>query len=147
MKEENEQHKYDDMIDLPHHVSTRHPQMSLLNRAAQFSPFAALTGHEDAVKETARLTDSFIEREEEQTELLNRRMQLLLSHMAGRGHRTPEIEVVYFRPDPVKSGGAYITYSGKVKKIDGYRREILFADGTVIPMEHIFSMEGALFAE
>lgn len=147
MREDGEQHKYDDILDLPHHVSTRHPQMSLLNRAAQFSPFAALTGHEDAVKETARLTDSFIEREEEQTELLNRRMQLLLSHMTDHGHAAPEIEVVYFQPDLTKSGGAYMTFSGKVKKIDGYRREILFADGTVIPMEHIFSMEGELFAE
>lgn len=147
MKEESEQHKYDDMLNLPHHVSARHPQMSLLNRAAQFSPFAALTGHEEAVKETARLTDAFVEQGEEQTELLNRRLQLLLSHMDKHRHTAPEIEVVYFRPDLKKSGGAYVTFFGKVKKIDGYRREILFADGTVIPMEHIFSMEGELFAE
>lgn len=147
MREDGEQHKYDDILDLPHHVSTRHPQMSLLNRAAQFSPFAALTGHEDAVKETARLTDAFIEQGEEQTELLNRRLQLLLSHMAEHRHAAPEIEVVYFQPDLKKSGGAYLTFCGRVKKIDGLRREILFSDGTLIPMEHIFSMEGALFAE
>lgn len=137
----NENHKYDDIIHLPHHVSTRHPQMSLWNRAAQFAPFAALTGHREAVRETARLTDSFQELNEDQKALLDERLRLIQEHLS----ENPEIEAVYFQPDSRKSGGAYVTFRGAVKKIDLYRRQILFTDGTTLPTERLRSIEGRLF--
>lgn len=140
MKRQDE-HNYDDIINLPHHVSKKHPQMSLLNRAAQFSPFAALTGHEAAILETARLTEPFIELDEDRKEQLDERLQLIRKHMEQR----PECEIVYFQPDEKKDGGSYVTIRGRVKKIDEYRRRILFTDGTALPIEHIFSIRGELF--
>ena len=129
--------KYNDIIHLPHHVSQKHPQMSLLNRAAQFSPFAALTGHSAAIQETARLTDSFIELDEDQKERLNEQLQMLQADPS----RHPEVELTYFRPDRIKNGGTYVTIRGTVQKIDEYHRTILFTDGTSVPMEALFSME------
>ena len=134
---EKDTHKYDDIIHLPHHVSARHPQMSLMNRAAQFSPFASLTGHGAAIQETARLTDSFVELEEDQKEQLDEQLLKLREEPA----RNPEVEAVYFQPDARKDGGAYVTIRGTVKKIDGYRRRILFTDGTTVPMDMLFSIE------
>lgn len=127
---------YDDIIHLPHPVSVRHPQMPLADRAAQFSPFAALTGHEAAIRETARQTDAFAELEEGQREQLDWQLQLIRENLAQK----PEIEVTYFQPDEKKSGGAYVTFCGRVKKIEEYSRQILFVDGTVISMENIISM-------
>lgn len=134
---EHDTRKYDDIIHLPHHVSARHPQMSPLNRAAQFSPFAALTGHGAAIQETARLTDAFIELDEDQKERLDEQLQKLRNILT----RNPEAEAVYFQPDEKKDGGAYVTIRGIVKKIDEYRRTILFANGTIVPMDALFSIE------
>lgn len=134
-------HEYDDMIDLPHHVSSRHPQMPLADRAAQFSPFAALTGHEAAIQETARLTEDFIELDEERQRQLNEQFQLLKKNQSGQ----PEIEVTYFQPDLRKSGGAYVTVRGRVKRIDEYGQQIIFTDKVEVPMKHIFSIEGEMF--
>lgn len=134
-------HEYDDMIDLPHHVSPRHPQMPLADRAAQFSPFAALTGHEAAIQETARLTEDFIELDEERQRQLNEQFQLLKKNQSGQ----PEIEVTYFQPDLRKSGGAYVTVRGRVKRIDEYGQQIIFTDKVEVPMKHIFSIEGEMF--
>jgi len=131
-------HKYDDIINLPHHVSERHPQMPLSERAAQFSPFAALTGHDEAIRETARLTDAFVELDEGRKGELDEQLRLIKENQS----RKPEIEVTYFQPDFKKSGGTYMTFRGKVKKIDEYNRQILFTDGTVIPMEALFSIGG-----
>lgn len=128
--------KYDDIIDLPHHVSTRHPQMPLSDRGAQFSPFAALTGHDAAIRETARLTDAFVELDEGRKAQLDEQLQLLKENQAQQ----PEIEATYFQPDLKKSGGAYMTIRGRVKKIDEYNRRILFTDGTVIPMETLLNI-------
>lgn len=139
------QRKYDDMVYLPHHVSARHPQMPLLDRAAQFSPFAALTGHDDAIREAARLTDSFIELDEDQKEQLDKRLQMLLVKMAEDPCQEPEIRATYFRLDARKDGGAYVSVSGNVKKVDGYGRQILFTDGTALPMENLVSIEGEMF--
>lgn len=136
-----EEHKYDDIINLPHHVSKKHPQMSLLNRAAQFSPFAALTGHEDAIDETARLTDTFIELDEDKKEQLDEQLQLIKKHLDQK----PECEITYFKPDEKKDGGTYVTVHGRMKKIDEYVRQIIFTDGTALPIEHIFSIRGELF--
>lgn len=138
-----DEHKYDDIINLPHHVSTKHPRMSPSNRAAQFSPFAALTGHEDAIQETARLTDSFIELDEDRKEQLDERLQLIKENLA----RKPLCEITYFKPDGKKDGGCYVTVCGKIKKLDEYARRIIFTDGTVLPIEHIFSIRGELFRD
>lgn len=129
-------HQYDDIIHLPHHVSARHPQMSLADRAAQFSPFAALTGHEAVIQETARLTDRFIELDEDEKAQIDRQLQLLKENQLWR----PEIEVTYFQPDGKKSGGAYVTVQGKVKRIDEYGRRILFEDGTAVSLEEVFDV-------
>ena len=132
------EHKYDDIIDLPHHVSARHPQMSPSDRAAQFSPFAALTGHEAAIKETARLTDAFVELDEDRKEELDEQLQMLKENQSQR----PEIEVTYFQPDLKKTGGTYMTIRGRVKKVDEYKHQVIFTDGTVLSMETLYSIQG-----
>lgn len=131
------EHKYDDIINLPHHVSTRHPQMPMADRAAQFSPFAALTGHEAAIKETARLTDAFVELDEDRKEELDEQLQLIKENLS----QMPEIEVTYFQPDLKKAGGTYMTIHGKVKKVDEYNHQMIFTDGTVLSMENLYSVE------
>ena len=143
----NEEHKYDDIIDLPHHVSTKHPQMSLIDRAAQFSPFAALTGHEAAIRETERLTDEWVELNEDRKEFLDERLQMIRESLSGgkSGQNLPEIMFTYFQPDQKKRGGAYISVQGKVRKIDEYGHQVLLEDGTVLTIEHIAGIEGALF--
>ena len=140
MKSQDE-NKYDDIINLPHHVSKKHPQMSLLNRAAQFSPFAALTGHSAVIQETARLTDSFVELDEDRKEQLNEQLQLIKENLEQK----PEIEITYFEPDTKKDGGAYITTCVRIKKIDEYNHRIIFTDGTTLLIEHIFSIGGEFF--
>ena len=97
--------QYNDIIDLPHHISTTRPRMSMLDRAAQFSPFAALTGYDAAIKETGRLTGQRIELTEECRAVLDRKQQVLLENLAEH----PEVSVTYFVPDERKSGGAYVT--------------------------------------
>lgn len=141
------QRKYDDMIYLPHHVSARHPQMPLLDRAAQFSPFAALTGHDEAIRETARLTESFAELDEEQKEQLDKRLRMLLAKIEAEPCSEPEIRAVYFEPDVRKNGGAYISVCGKVKKVDKYNQQLLLTDGTILSAGNLFSLEGELFEE
>lgn len=115
--------------------------MPPLNRAAQFSPFAALTGHEEAIRGTARLTDAFVELDDERKNLLNEQLCLIMDNLDSR----PEIEVTFFQPDPAKDGGTYTTICGRVKKIDDCSRKILFTDGTVLPIETVFSIRGELF--
>ena len=134
-------HKYDDIINLPHHVSKRHPQMSLQNRAAQFSPFAALTGHEAAIQETARLTDSFIELSEDRKERLDEQLQMIMENLAQK----PECEITYFQPDERKTGGSYVTVCGRIKKVDRFEQKIMFTDGTALPINHLFAIRGELF--
>lgn len=128
---------YEDIVRLPHHVSVRHPQMPLPDRAAQFSPFAALTGYEAAIQETARLTDAFIELDEDRKEQLNERLMLIRDNQS----LNPEVEITYFQPDFKKSGGAYVTARGKVKRIDEYGRQILLTDGTVVAMDKLYSVD------
>ena len=123
---------YDDIIDLPHPTSERHPRMPMANRAAQFSPFAALSGYDDAVKETARLTDGKIGLTEEEKANLDARLQLLEPGIAA--------SFTYFQPDSRKQGGAYVTASGEVKRIDGIAREIILMDGRRIPIDDILEV-------
>lgn len=129
--------KYDDIINLPHHVSAKHPQMSAIDRAAQFSPFAALTGHEAAIAETARLTETQAELDETRKETLDARLQLLREHILAK----PEIAVTYFVPDAHKEGGAYLHVTGIPKKLDEIEHKIIMQDGTVIPIDDIYEIE------
>ena len=134
--------KYDEIMDLPHHVSKTRPQMPMSDRAAQFAPFAALTGYDDAVKETGRLTDDKIELEESSLNELNVKIQLLRENLAD----APVITFTYFKPDERKAGGAYLTTTGTVKNLDDYERQIVLHDGTKLPMDDILDMEGELFS-
>ncbi len=132
---------YDDIINLPHHVSATRPRMAAIDRAAQFSPFAALTGYDAAIKETARLTDERIELDEYRKDSLRDRLQIT----AARIHEHPEIEITFFQPDAKKDGGTYVTVVNSVKKIDEYQRIVVMSDGTVIPIDQIIDMDGKIF--
>lgn len=128
---------YDDIINLPHHVSTRHPRMPAIDRAAQFSPFAALTGFEGAVKEAGRLTDSKIDLCEDQQADLDARLRLLEDVLPQH----PKVTVVYYVPDRSKSGGAYMTVSGEIKKFDRIGSNIVLQDNTTIPIDSILQVD------
>ncbi len=128
---------YEDIIHLPHHVSVRHSQMPLRDRAAQFAPFAALTGHEEAVKETARLTDCKIELDENEIQLLDQKLQYLRDHLANR----PAVIITHFVPDLRKAGGRYLEQEGIVKKIKEYDHLIIMEDGTEIPITNILQIK------
>lgn len=134
--------RYEDIINLPHHVSSTRPQMSMLERAAQFSPFAALTGYDTAIKETGRLTDEKIEIGEEALTFLNMKLQLLVDNLDDK----LEVTFTYFKPDERKSGGAYVDVTGTVKKVDDYERQIVMHNGTKIPLDDILNIEGDIFA-
>ncbi len=125
---------YDDIIHLPHPTSAKHPRMPMADRAAQFSPFQALTGYGAAIQETARLTDQKIELTEDEKALLDEKLRLLLD--------TGEASLItYFQTDGKKSGGSYLTAFGVVRRIDALHRIAVLADGTAIPVEDITSIE------
>jgi len=128
-------HRYDDILNLPYHQSTERPRMSLHDRAAQFAPFAALAGHEEAVDETARLTDERVILDESAKEKLDEQMKAV---MEGQGEK--EVSITYFRPDSKKSGGAYLTDVGTIKKLDEINRQIVMDSGMIIPVENIISI-------
>ena len=132
---------YDDIIHLPHSTSKNRPRMSIHDRAAQFSPFAALSGHAAAIAETARLTDRKLELDEDTRAELDRRQAILLEHISER----PEVTVTWFRPDERKSGGAYITTTGRLKKLDEAERILILTDDTRIPLEAVVSLESDSF--
>lgn len=133
--------KYEDMLHLPHHVSSTRPRMSVADRAAQFSPFAALTGYEAAIRETARLTDGRIELDENAKEELGLRLHLLSSCLDSR----PEVAVTWFRRDKRKAGGCFLTTCGTVLRIDEFAQLLVMADGTAVPLGDITGLEGSLF--
>ncbi len=124
---------YDDIINLPNPTSKKHPRMSLYDRAAQFSPFAALTGHDAAIQETARLTDEKVELDEDTLNRLNEQLNIIRNYIGTN----VIVSITYFVPDDRKSGGVYVTHSGAVKKIDEYERVIVMSDKKRIPMEQI----------
>lgn len=134
--------KYDEIMGLPHHVSKTRQQMPMSDRAAQFAPFAALTGHDSAIKETGRLTDERIELDEEALTALNMRYQLLMDVL----DEEPEVEITYFKPDERKAGGSYVTATGAVIKVDDFERLITMQDGTKIPMGDVSAVDGELFS-
>lgn len=124
---------YDDILHLPHPTSKRRPRMPIVDRAAQFSPFAALTGHKAAIEETARVTDRRIELDEDAKEQLDQTLQLLLERIDEQ----PEITVTWFSPDKKKAGGQYHTATGKLKRIDTQESRLILTDGTQIPLEDL----------
>ena len=128
--------KYNEIMGLPHHVSKTRPQMPMSDRAAQFAPFAALTGYDSAIKETGRLTDERIELDEDALTALNMKYQLLMDAL----DEEPEIKITYFKPDERKAGGEYVSATGAVKKVDGFERLITMQDGTRIPMDDVYDM-------
>lgn len=134
--------KYDDMVYMQNPTPTCKPRMSLHDRAAQFSPFAALTGYEDAVEETARLTDTRLELSEDMKTILNEKMQMILDNAENE----PIVTITYFVPDIKKSGGAYVDVTGIVKEIDEYERCIVMTDKKKIPIEQIREISGELFS-
>ena len=133
---------YDDIINLPHHVSDKRPQMSMQDRAAQFSPFAALTGYDSAIRETARLTDTKLELTEETMAVLNMKLQIAADSIAEQ----PELSFTYFKPDEKKAGGAYVTVSGAVKKVDDYERLVILQSGERIPIDNLLDIDGEIFS-
>ena len=132
---------YDDIIELPHPTSTKHSRMPISDRASIFSPFAALTGHGDAIQETARLTETRIELDEDTKAVLDLKQQIL----ADKIDEWPEVSVVWFRPDEKKDGGQYITTTGYLKKIDNIERVLRLADGTTIPLHNVLELRSDCF--
>jgi hypothetical protein len=128
--------KYDEIMGLPHHVSKTRPQMPMSDRAAQFAPFAALTGYDSAIKETGRLTNERIELDEDALTALNVKYQFLMDAL----DEEPEIKITYFKPDERKAGGEYVSAIGAVKKVDDFERLITMQDGTRIPMDDVYDM-------
>ena len=136
-------HKYDDIIGLPHHTSAHRAEMPMIDRAAQFSPFAALTGYEDVIDETGRLTESATELTEGSKQALNEKFLILAEHCRV----TPQVTVTYFEPDRLKSGGSYVTVTGRLKRVDTYDQVLRLTDDREIPMEAIRNIHSELLGE
>ena len=134
-------HDYDDIINLPRHVSKTHPHMSLADRAAQFSPFAALTGYEDAIKEAGRIVDEKIELSEEEKEEINRQLNYLNEHKK----ENIQITITYFLKDMKKSGGSYRQITSNLKRLDEIEKIILLADNTILRIDDIRKIQSPLF--
>lgn len=134
-------HRYDDIIDLPHHRSATRPQMSRANRAAQFAPFAALTGYDAAIMESGRLTDAASELDKSQKAILNEKLQLLILHL----HDRPTATFTFFVPDSRKPGGAYRSVTGIIRKLDTTSNTPILEDATEIPIERISEIDSPLF--
>ena len=132
---------YADIINLPHHELTTRQRMPRINRAASFAPFAALTGYDDAVRETARLTSERIELDEGTKEILNNKLRIALDKAGER----PEISITYFLPDKKKSGGTYVTVKAVIKRIDEFERLVIFTDKSSIPIDDIYEIEGDIY--
>lgn len=134
-----ETHQYDDIISLPHPVSGRRAGMSMLDRAAQFAPFAALTGYDGVIEETGRLTDFCTELTEGRKAELNE-MLLAIREVLDQ---KPQVRITYFQPDDRKAGGAYVCTAGSVKKLNEYEGLLIFTDGRQIPIDQIHAIDWA----
>ena len=132
---------YEDILHLPHHVSPRRRRMSNLERAAQFSPFAALTGHDAAIRETARLTDERFDLADDGRAMLDEKLRILLEHQ----HLRPEITAVYFVPDDRKSGGAYMTVTGRLAIVSSREQALILEDGRELYFSLIYELDSSLF--
>ena len=131
---------YEDIIDMPPHISTKYPQPTMLERAARFSPFAAITGYEEMVKEAARVTDKKIELDEESKIILSEKL-MFVTEMCDDAI----ISITHFVPDKLKDGGSYEIVTGRIKRIDEYERNVILTDGTLIPIDSIYHIDGDMF--
>lgn len=136
-----ERFPYEDIVDLPHHVSRKHPQPTVADRAARFAPFAAITGYEEMVLEEARVTDDRIEMDESSKAALNEKLNMILEFIDEQ----PEVSITYFEPDKRKAGGAYVTVTGTVKRIDEYEHLVIMTDGKKINIDEIYNLQSELF--
>ena len=136
-----EKFPYEDIVNLPPHISKKHPQPSMMDRAARFAPFAAITGYEEMVLEEARVTEERIDLDEGALALLNEKLNMIQEFL----DEEPEVTITYFEPDKKKSGGAYITITGIVKRIDEYEHFVLMIDGKKIYIDSIYDIESDLF--
>ena len=134
--------KYDEIMGLPHHVSKTRPQMPMSDRAAQFAPFAALTGYDSAIKETGRLTDERIELDEEALTALDMKFQILMEAL----EEEPEVSITYFKPDERKAGGSYLKVTGTLKKLDEYERILMLMNGQKTKLDAVLDIDGDIFA-
>ena len=136
-----EKFPYEDIVNLPRPISKKHPQPTMSDRAARFAPFAAITDYEAMVLEEARETEERIVPDENALSLLNEKLNILQEFP----DKIPEIKVTYFVPDKKKSGGAYVTVKGSVKKIDAYKKILIMCDEKKIPIEDISKIESEFF--
>ena len=136
-----ERFPYEDIVDLPHHISKKHPQPTMADRAARFAPFAAITGYEEMVLEEARVTDERIEMDESSKAALNEKLNMILEFIDEQ----PEVSITYFEPDKRKAGGAYVTVTGTVKRIDEYEHLVIMTDGKKINIDEIYNLQSELF--
>lgn len=134
---------YEDIIDLPPHISSKYPQPTMMDRAARFAPFAAITGYEEMVLEEARVTQDQAILDENELAVLNQKLQCLMQSLS----ETPETSVTYFLPDSKKAGGSYVTRKGNLRRIDSFARTITFTDGTEIPIDAVSDIESPLFEQ
>lgn len=135
---------YEDIINLPHHTSKKYPRMERSMRACQFAPFAALTGHDDAVKETARLTDNVSELDEYEILKINDKLSKIIENISEH----PEVRITYFKPDDKKEGGEYVTIKDRVKKINEYKKTMVFMSGEELDINSILELDlGEFFGE
>ena len=136
-----EKFPYEDIVNLPPHISKRHPQPSMMDRAARFAPFAAITGYEEMVLEEARVTEERVDLDEGALSLLNEKLNMIQEFL----DEEPEVTITYFEPDKKKSGGAYVNITGIVKRIDEYEHFVIMTDGKKIRIEDIYAIESDLF--
>lgn len=132
---------YEDIVNIPRHISKVHPQATMADRAARFSPFAAISGYDDMVKEAARVTEERIDITDATKELLNEKLNMIIEFL----DEEPEVTITYFEPDKKKDGGAYISITGTVKRIDEYERIVLMSNDKKIRIDEIYALESDLF--
>ncbi len=136
-----EKFPYEDIVELPPHISKKHPQPSMMDRAARFAPFAAITGYEEMVLEEARVTEERIDLDEGTLSLLNEKLNMIQEFL----DEEPEVTITYFEPDKKKAGGAYVSVTGTVKRVDEYEHLVLMNDGKKIPINEIYNLQSDLF--
>jgi len=136
-----EKFPYEDIVNLPPHISKKHPQPSMMDRAARFAPFAAITGYEEMVLEEARVTEERVDLDEGALSLLNEKLNMIQEFL----EEEPEVTITYFEPDKRKSGGAYVSVTGTVKRIDEYEHLVIMDDGKKIRIGEIYNLHSELF--
>lgn len=136
-----EKFPYEDIVNLPPHISKKHPQPSMMDRAARFAPFAAITGYEEMVLEEARVTEERVDLDEGTLSILNEKLNMIQEFI----DEEPEVTITYFEPDKKKTGGAYVKHIGVIKKIDEYARTVIFNDKTIVSIDDILAIEGEIF--